>query len=531
MSEQKPGGDSTHLDDAAQLAALGYTSEFKREMGLWDNVAVGFTYLSPIVGVYTLFSASLAMAGPPMIWAFLIVAVGQFLVALVFGEIVSQYPVVGGVYPWSRRLWGRRWAWMTGWIYMFALFSSIGGIAAGASPFISSLFGHAYSVNYMVVSALGLLAVSTIINVGGTKVLSVAVMAGFITGLVGAIGVGSWLLIKGSHDFSVVFKSLGAADGKVYFYAFAAAGLVAVFQYYGFEACGDLAEEIPNPGVQVPKAMRMTIYIGGFAATFTAFTMIMAVVPNISKVIATSGECIETLPDGATCVEGALDPVSYTIHQSFGAADKFVLLIVVIAFLSCLISLQAAASRLVYSYSRDQMIMGHRVLRLFWQARHIPPFALVVAAAVPALVIVVVSRLSEDAVWKAVGFAAIGIYLGFQSVVLAALRARLKGWQPSGKFRLGKWGLAVNIGALTWGVCGVLAIVWPWDLGTGKPWYDVWIVLLSAVLVIGLGLVYMFTARPYQHSDTPAGDAIPQREGATKNLESTADATEDSSQE
>jgi hypothetical protein len=34
-------------DDAAQLAELGYESRFERRMGLWENFALGFTYLSP----------------------------------------------------------------------------------------------------------------------------------------------------------------------------------------------------------------------------------------------------------------------------------------------------------------------------------------------------------------------------------------------------------------------------------------------------------------------------------------------------
>ena len=120
----------TANQDAAQLEALGYTSEFQRGMSLRANFALGFTYLSPVVGVYTLFAISLALAGPPMFWSFVIVGVGQFLVALIFGEVVSQYPVAGGVYPWARRLWGRKWAWMTGWVYLAALLATIAGVPA-----------------------------------------------------------------------------------------------------------------------------------------------------------------------------------------------------------------------------------------------------------------------------------------------------------------------------------------------------------------------------------------------------------------
>ena len=71
-------------------------------------------------------------------------------------------------------------------------------------------------------------------------------------------------------------------------------------------------------------------------------------------------------------------------------------------------------------------------------------------------------------------------------VVLAALRARLKGWVPSGKYTLGNWGLAVNIAALTYGVIAMINMAWPRT--PDLPWYDNWIVPLSAVVVVGIGL-------------------------------------------
>ena len=46
-----PGSPPGQIDDEAQLAALGYSGEFHRSMGLWANMALGFTYLSPLVGV------------------------------------------------------------------------------------------------------------------------------------------------------------------------------------------------------------------------------------------------------------------------------------------------------------------------------------------------------------------------------------------------------------------------------------------------------------------------------------------------
>src|SRR5262245_22122748 len=116
-------GNNSLDQDAAQLAQLGYTPNFERSMSLWENFSLGFTYLSPVVGVYSVFALALAAGGPPMFWTYLIVGLGQLLVCLVFGEVVSQFPIAGGIYPWARRLIGKRTAWMAGWLYLWALWT------------------------------------------------------------------------------------------------------------------------------------------------------------------------------------------------------------------------------------------------------------------------------------------------------------------------------------------------------------------------------------------------------------------------
>src|ERR1039458_7778032 len=111
--------------DADRLKELGYSSTFERSMTLWENFSLGFTYLSPVVGVYSVFALAVTSGGPPMLWNYVLVGLGQLLVCLIFGEIVSQFPISGGIYPWSRRLVGKRWAWMAGWVYLWALCTTI----------------------------------------------------------------------------------------------------------------------------------------------------------------------------------------------------------------------------------------------------------------------------------------------------------------------------------------------------------------------------------------------------------------------
>lgn len=494
-SARSGGEDPLHSlaeqSDAAHLHALGYQSEFKRDMSPWANFSLGFTYLSPVVGIYTLFAFALATGGPPMIWSLLIVGVGQLLVALVFSEIVAQYPVAGGVYPWARRLWGRRYAWMTGWVYLAALLVTIASVTYGSGPFIAATFGIEATVNNVIAFSLLLLALATVINFMGTKVLAKAAIIGFTAEIIGALVVGGWLLIAHrEQNLGVIFDSFGAGGDGNYMWAFAAAALIGLYQYYGFEACGDVAEEVPDPGRLIPKAMRRTIYIGGAAATFVCLSLVLAVA-DIPAVIA--GE--------------DTDPVSTVLTEAFGpVGSKIILVIVLLSFLSCAMSLQAAASRLAYSYGRDEMIMGHSLLKKFSATRHVPPYALLLAAAVPALIIIG-SKFSTDAITKIISFAALGIYIGFQMVVLAALRARLKGWVPSGKYSLGKWGVPVNIAALVYGVIAMVNMAWPRT--PDAPWYDNWIVPLSAAVVIGIGLLYMTIHPLHGKSTAPYADAIP----------------------
>src|SRR5229473_3571900 len=334
---------TTDARDSAQLEALGYDSKFDRSMSLWSNFALGFTYLSPVVGVYTVFAFAIATGGPPMFWSYLFVGLGQLLVALVFGEIVSQFPIAGGLYPWARRLVGKRWAWMAGWVYLWALCTTIAAVAVGGAPYVAQLLGIHVSQGGEVAIAVAMIVATTALNVSGTKLLARVAMFGFICELLGAVVVGSYLLLVARHQsFRVLFQTFGLGVNGHYLPAFLASSVAAMFCYYGFEACGDVAEETPNASRTIPKAMRMTIYIGGAAAMFVCLALVLAV------------------PDVKAVMSGAdKDPVTTTLRAALGEEGlRATIAVVLVSFLSCLLSLQAAASRLLFAYARDEMIIG-----------------------------------------------------------------------------------------------------------------------------------------------------------------------------
>jgi amino acid transporter len=480
---------TTADQDAQQLKALGYTSHFDRTMSLWENFSLGFTYLSPVVGVYTLFFMSFSTGGPPVVWTYVLIGIAQLLVCLVFGEVVSQFPISGGLYPWARRLVGKQWAWMAGWVYGWALWVTVAAVATGGAPFFAQLIGVDISPEVTTAIAVAMIVVALLLNLSGTKLLARVAMFGFVCELIGAIVVGLYLLLFHRHqDWSALFDTVKVVPDGSYLPAFLASSVAAMFCYYGFEACGDVAEETPNAARAIPKAMRMTIYVGGFAAVLVCLALVMAV------------------PDVGAVLKGDVkDPVATTLRDAMGEwGFRAVIAVVLVSFGSCILSMQAAASRLLFSYARDDMVAGSRMFSKLSPHTHVPTASLVMAGVIPS--IIAVSGLwLPNAVATIINFAAIGIYVAFMMIVLAALIARMRGWQPAGPFTLGAFGWAVNVTALAYQIFAIINMAWP--RSPNDPWWSNYAMIVTTVTVVAAGIVYMVLGRPYDRGAAPAGDA------------------------
>ena len=237
--------------------------------------------------------------------------------------------------------------------------------------------------------------------------------------------------------------------------------------YYGFEACGDVAEETPDAARTIPKAMRLTIYVGGVAALWVCLGFVLAV-PDVNAVMSGKDR----------------DPVVTVLKTAMGDTGlRLVIAVVSVSFMSALLSLQAAASRLLFAYARDEMIIGSRRLRRLSPGRHIPAVACSWPGAIPALIALSAPWL-QDAVATIISFAAVGIYIAFQMIVVAALVARSRGWRPAGAFTLGAWGWPVNILALAYGIAAIINMSWP--RSPNDPWFSNYGVVVTSVGILAL---------------------------------------------
>jgi amino acid transporter len=287
----------------------------------------------------------------------------------------------------------------------------------------------------------------------------------------------------------VFFDAMGAGAGEPYVVAFLAAALSGLFLFYGFEACGDVAEEVRDPSRRIPYAMILTIVVGGVSG-FLSYAGYVLAAPDLQAIV-----------DGENT-----DPIPSILESSLGTfGSKVFLVITVAAFISCVLSLQAAGSRLLYAFGRDRMLPGSRWLAHVSEKHAVPANALIVVGVVPMLIALFVYW-RPDSLARVTAFAVLGIYISFQAVVLAALRQRIRGWRPAGRWSLGQWGFLVNVVALAYGIFAIVLLIRPAE---ADAFLDRWIVAIGLAIVGGTGLLYLFLARPDRHSDgVPEGDAL-----------------------
>lgn len=482
------------ISDNEYLKALGYEEKFTRGISLWSNFALGFLYLSPLVGVIALFGSGLAAAGPAAIWWIVIAGAGQYLVAMVFGEVVSQYPLAGGLYQWARRLWNGQYAWMLSWVYIAGVIIGVTTTTMFSADFVAALLGdpnETASPELKLVIAVVVTVVALLLNATGSKTLARIAQVGLAAELAGIIVVGLYLLIfQRQSSVAVFFDTMGTAGPGGYGAAFLAASLVGLLLFYGFEACGEVAEETPNPGRTIPRSMQMTVGLGGAAALF-AFVGYVLAAPDLPAII--RGE--------------VANPVLSILYGSTGDLGvKAFLVIALTSFLACVMGQQAAGSRLIFSFARDKMFPGSSWFSRVSARTHMPINALIAVNVLPMLLYGFI-YFSPDSLFRIAAFQMLAGYFAFAMVVVASMRARRRGWRPAGQFSLGRFGWAVSLAALAYQIFAMIVLASP-SGDAELPFYDRWISLIGFLVVAVTGLAYLLIAKPERDSTAPQGDAV-----------------------
>jgi amino acid transporter len=501
-------------DDDARLASLGYRPQLNRVLGLFANFAVAFTYLSPMVGIYSLFVLGVGTGGPAYVWLTWLPVLGMLFVALVFGELASHYPVAGALYQYSKFSVGPRYGWFVGWFYGIALLTTVAAVDTGVVSYVTALTHNWFGWNFdptdhltILLITVCLLAIQTTLNITGARVMGRVAQFGVYVEIVGTLGIAIILAVHGFHHglgflFStqqvqhVASNPLGLDFGGHWLTGAALIAVLApVYIFYGFESAGDISEETKDAGRQVPRAMRWALIWGG-VSSFILIGALLLAMPSGSN------------PVGHT-VEGG--GVPFILGQLPSWLQDLLLLLIIFAFFSCGTSVQGAGSRLAFSYARDGALPGSRFLAAVHRRFKTPVNALLAGAGVTTLFVLLVFAspnhnvkfgfitypANTNVLVSLVSFGVSGIYLSFLLTVIGSIVARSRGWLPEGQFRLGRWAWPVTIIAAAYLALMLLNVVLPTGLTSPRGYFNLdWITLLVMLGVTVVGVLVFVLARP-----------------------------------
>jgi amino acid transporter len=469
--------------DAARLEELGYRQELRRRLHLFDNAALGFAAISPVVGLYAVVLVGTVVAGPAWVWVLPVALAGQCLLLAVYAELASEFPIAGGAYQWSRRLVGPVYGWLSGWVAICAYAVANTTIAYLGAPWALSLLGIEPTPDAVVFTGIVLVAVCAAVGALGIDVLGRVVKVGIGAEIVASVGIGLALLLAfRTQDVGILTHTLGAEElsGGSVGAGMLAALAVGGWVFIGFDACVGASEETKSATRHVPRAIWVALLAVGALVILNAFAVALA------------------HDDPAAIVAGRdLDPVTTTVVASFGSwSSKPFAAVVLAAFLACGMAAQALTARTIYSVARDGVLPGSRFLCRVDRRRS--PIGAIVATTVVAWLGLLLG-LHSAAVGSLIAFGTAAIYVAFLLVAVAALVSRVRGtWVPAGRVRLGRFGLAVNALAVTWLAFESVNIAWPRTslAPPGAPAYQVWAAPLVLAVIAAVGTAYLVIAKP-----------------------------------
>src|SRR6266540_1522093 len=446
---------STHAEqverDDAHLRSLGIRPELRRSLGLLSNFAVAFSYISVSTGTFTNQAVAFGVGGPPIFWAWPLVILGQTFVALNFAELSSHFPVAGSIYQWSKRLSNKTLGWFTGWIYFWAGVVTVTAVAATVPLVLSTIMGFDLASASPVPALdmwqfVGLLALvtTTLINVAGVRLLAIINNIGVAAEILGMVVFALLLLFFANHQSpSILFDTsytAGLANGN-YFPVFLVGAFMALFVVYGFDTAGTFGEETLDASRQAPRGVLASILISGAVGAVFLLGVILAI-PSVPDAMA-EGQA------GGFPIATTIQAVLQTELLAGITLGELYLFVILASVFVCTLAIQGAATRMMFSMSRDH----HLPLGAVWgQVNHTfktPANAAVAVGVLAALPILVVGPLGGFFM----SIAATGlIYLSYFLCNLGVLAARRRGWPHTPAwFNLGRWGMLVNVLALIWG--------------------------------------------------------------------------------
>lgn len=315
---------------------------FKKEIGLCSGISIiggimigsGIFYL----GSYVLERAHMSMGLALLCW--IVGGIVTLLGGLCFAELGAARPMSGGMVVYLNEAYHPVVGYMFGFTSL--LVSGSGSIAAIAIALPTALRGYLDLSDFTIKSlAIALIVILAIYNLRGIKqgaiLQNVSMVAKFIPLLI--IIVAAIFLGKQSPDLSLIPAHISSASFGDIISMVAFATVATLWAYEGWTNLNSVAEEMINPGKNLPRSL--ILGIGAVTVLYTLFNFAIYQVLPYNEIVTMLGE--ENLYLGTE--------VAKRVFGEIGGA--FVLATMLIAMLGSLNGMVIAFPRLYYAMAKD----------------------------------------------------------------------------------------------------------------------------------------------------------------------------------
>ncbi len=467
-------------DLCASTESPSATDTLNRSMTVWHSFTMGFAVVSPVVGLYAIIGVQTTVTGGGWFAALAICLVMQLMVATVYAELASQFPIAGGAYKWARQLGGTITGQYAGVIYVCSAIAMLTTTAYTGGIWLATFWGALDSSGIsMVLWGSVFLLLCALLNLAHVNIFKTLIALGVYAEIIGSFGIALLLFFFfRQHGFSELFQHMGSGTAPTETAAFLAALAIAGWAFIGFDSCSTTAEETHHPKRMVPRAIFLALSAVGAVVLFNSASLILAFDHHA---LATASK--------------TADPVTPLIADRFGQwIEKPFSGIVMIAFLACGASVVKYTSRIVFSMAREgnmPAMLSHVT------ADKTPRNAILCTVTLSGLGLLL--GLNDGAVATVIAFGTGGLYAMFAMTTGVGLFTRLTGrWNPAlGELKLGAWGLVINAVAFIWSVFEFVNIAWPraYAVSPDAPWWQLWAIPLVLGSILGITTLYIVINR------------------------------------
>jgi APA family basic amino acid/polyamine antiporter len=265
----------------ARILAEGSDEErgLKRSLGRWSLAALGVGSIIG-TGIFVLTGVgSATRAGPALTISFVIAGIVSGLAALCYAEVSSKVPISGSAYTYTYSTLGELFAWIVGWALVLEYALGAATVSVGWSGYFTYILRTLNLWNVPLIwqhnhwdpvsgianlPAAAIILLITALLVKGTResgtvnaiivVVKVAIVLFFISIGIGHINSANYHLPEGPTTGAggyLPFGWGGVLGGAAFMF----------FAYIGFDAVSTAAEEVKNPGKDLPFGIIVSLIV------------------------------------------------------------------------------------------------------------------------------------------------------------------------------------------------------------------------------------------------------------------------------